>query len=728
MNRLEAWILQIIYKYKEGIKIIRRIYALISSILFILSVMPVSAAAEDMDAKSLTPNVSAMKVTREISSRSDSSFTEWFIGLFGYYRINNEARLREAAQKNYAHEYTLKKDLTLSDTVKVTGTLNLKGEKTIKCSKTCFDICGNGSFTSKDITVISENGEAIINRASCTLYSGTYKSNADNAYAVKCVGESATVIKGGTFFNPKNTGLYIDGSGTNVFWDGGEADEVCIKPDGAFYMTGGHIGTISNEGKFSFEGGIFDLVIEQSEETAEPQAEIAEPKEEAAKPQEEKAEPVKEAAKPIEEKAKPAEEVAKPQKEKFEIASEADLKKAAEKGGEWTLTSDFTVSTQTDIKCANLKIIGKGHTITVKDGKAGAAIFNVISKNKLHLSSLNLKNSSGVCVTVNAYAELIAGDGEKCSLESAGNTVVNSGFTQLSYGTTLKTTGKDTTALKNNTASTAELYNCNVNKIENSGVLILRQSNSVVGNVININTVSAAGCRVTYVANREGAVWSMSGGYIETFSNHGRLARKGGTIKDLRDNYFIYPTKVMNITQNYNEGYTHEKHSHSSDNIVDYSIDDGCEDYGRSYFYCPCDEMRIVRIYGVGNTGVNTIWLQSTSKVYFADGTRDYVTIMVIHPNDDTLKHLKEGQTFRRKEPIFLEGNDGDSKKVTGYHFHISVGKGVPTNGGWVRNASGCWVLTTSHGTRKPEDAFFIDKEFTKVKSSGGLKTKELPD
>lgn len=117
-------------------------------------------------------------------------------------------------------------------------------------------------------------------------------------------------------------------------------------------------------------------------------------------------------------------------------------------------------------------------------------------------------------------------------------------------------------------------------------------------------------------------------------------------------NYLIYPTKIMSITQNYSDNFSHKPNS-TGKPIYDYPIDENCGSTGRDYFYCPCDEVEIKRIYGVGASGANTIWLQSTSKVLFADNTEDYCTILVTHPNDDTLKSLKVGQTFKRKEKMF---------------------------------------------------------------------------
>ena len=73
---------------------------------------------------------------------------------------------------------------------------------------------------------------------------------------------------------------------------------------------------------------------------------------------------------------------------------------------------------------------------------------------------------------------------------------------------------------------------------------------------------------------------------------------------------------------------------------------------------------------------------------------------------------------------MFLEGKDGNA---SGNHFHISVGKGTPKGNGWAQNSNGKWVLTTSSGSCKPENAFYIDTSFTTVKNKAGLSFKNLP-
>ena len=186
-------------------------------------------------------------------------------------------------------------------------------------------------------------------------------------------------------------------------------------------------------------------------------------------------------------------------------------------------------------------------------------------------------------------------------------------------------------------------------------------------------------------------------------------------------NYLIYPCKTMRITQSYTGTTSHLPHTTGTPK--DYPIDEGCSDTGRDYICCPCDGMKIKRIYGVGTGGTNTIWLESTEKVLFADGTKNYCTLLITHPDDADLKKLAVGQLFTRKEKICREGKDG----ATAYHLHISAGKGKFKGNGWTKNSKNKYVLTCSKGAYKPEELFFIDKSFTETIDAKSLVFKVLP-
>ncbi len=190
----------------------------------------------------------------------------------------------------------------------------------------------------------------------------------------------------------------------------------------------------------------------------------------------------------------------------------------------------------------------------------------------------------------------------------------------------------------------------------------------------------------------------------------------------MNENYLIYPCKTMRITQTYLGKASHKPHTDGSP--ADYPIDEGCSGSGRDWFYCPCDEMVVRRIYGVGNSGVNTLWLQSTDTVSVADGSKVFVTMCITHPNDGDLKKLKVGQRFVRGDKVCREGSDGG----VGNHLHISAGTGLFKGNGWTKNSNGKWVLTVTGKALPPEQLFYIDKNFTCVQNDGGLKFKILPE
>jgi len=196
-----------------------------------------------------------------------------------------------------------------------------------------------------------------------------------------------------------------------------------------------------------------------------------------------------------------------------------------------------------------------------------------------------------------------------------------------------------------------------------------------------------------------------------------------------------YPMKIMRITQSYSGTTSHKPHWYGRyknskgkyvygtlPGLKDWPVDEGGKDQDRDAMYAPCD-LVVKKIYGRGNRGVNTIWLESTEKVEFANGTVNYVTLMVTHPNDSDIKRLYEGMVIKKGAYVCYEGTDGAS----GNHLHISVGNGKMSGGGWAQNANGKWVLTVTGSPLKPEDAFYIDPIFTTVKSKGGIAFKTLP-
>lgn len=184
-------------------------------------------------------------------------------------------------------------------------------------------------------------------------------------------------------------------------------------------------------------------------------------------------------------------------------------------------------------------------------------------------------------------------------------------------------------------------------------------------------------------------------------------------------NYLTYPFKVMRITQNYSGSTSHYGHSHGSP--ADYPTDEGGKDMGRDPMYATCD-LVVRRVYGVGNGGVNTLFVRSTEKMKTPKGFH-YVCMQITHENDEDLRKYKAGQVIKRGTVICKEGMDGAS----GNHIHLSVGFGDFKGNCWIKNSKGKYVIYTTEGAVRPEDAFYVDRYFTRIVSAGGLRFTALP-
>ena len=179
-------------------------------------------------------------------------------------------------------------------------------------------------------------------------------------------------------------------------------------------------------------------------------------------------------------------------------------------------------------------------------------------------------------------------------------------------------------------------------------------------------------------------------------------------------NYFIYPLRNMRITQNYSGNTSHKLHWYNSKNYKDYPIDDGGKDGGREGIYCPCDEMRVTAIKGVGNKNItNTIWLVSTTKVQ-TPTFNDYAFMTLTHSNDSDFKNIKVGTKFKRGELIVREG---ENVRVA-THIHMTFGRG--SSNSWIYNSNKKLVIKGN--TKKPEEVCYIDTNVTTIKNSGGIK------
>lgn len=141
----------------------------------------------------------------------------------------------------------------------------------------------------------------------------------------------------------------------------------------------------------------------------------------------------------------------------------------------------------------------------------------------------------------------------------------------------------------------------------------------------------------------------------------------------------VLNVKALNVTQGMNGSY-----SHKGDLAID--IGKACE-----YLKAPFTGV-IKRIY----ESCNAVWLESVDKVKYADGTEDYMTMMVLH--DNSVTSLYVGKVIKQGEIFYQPGIKG---KVTGPHIHMSVGKGKFTGNGWAKNSYGNWPINNQYDITK---------------------------
>lgn len=177
--------------------------------------------------------------------------------------------------------------------------------------------------------------------------------------------------------------------------------------------------------------------------------------------------------------------------------------------------------------------------------------------------------------------------------------------------------------------------------------------------------------------------------------------------------YAIYPFRVMNITQNYDDG-NHVPHWKNSKDHSDKPWDEACEDSGRSYFE-PQNDFIVEEVLGLNTSTTNTVRLKSVNKLYIPyKKTADYLYITLTHMNESNLKQVKKGDVLKKGTKILMEGTDGNA---TGNHFHITANLGKYY--GLLKNSNGKWCYTY-HKSLLPHEAFYVDNTYTKIKNSNG--------
>lgn len=165
----------------------------------------------------------------------------------------------------------------------------------------------------------------------------------------------------------------------------------------------------------------------------------------------------------------------------------------------------------------------------------------------------------------------------------------------------------------------------------------------------------------------------------------------------------MYPCKIIRITQKDHVG-THKSC---------WAVDEAGIDGGISNFIMPFDGV-VKKIY---TSDANEVWIESSNKVEYADGTIDYMTIMFAH--DNNVSDLYVGKLIKAGTIFYQEGTKG---QATGNHVHFECGKGKFTGSGWYKDASGYWSIING---KKVTDCLWIDDSYT-IKDTKGYNFRKV--
>lgn len=159
----------------------------------------------------------------------------------------------------------------------------------------------------------------------------------------------------------------------------------------------------------------------------------------------------------------------------------------------------------------------------------------------------------------------------------------------------------------------------------------------------------------------------------------------------------MYPIKTIRITQRDHQG-THADC---------FATDEAGPDGGISSLFAPFTGV-IKKIY---TKDANEVWLESIEPVLFADGTKDYMTIMFCHDND--VSDLWVGKIIKQGEVFYQEGTKG---YATGNHCHFECAKGKFTGTGWHKDNAGYWSINNG---KLVTDCLFVDDSYNIIQTLG---------
>ena len=151
-----------------------------------------------------------------------------------------------------------------------------------------------------------------------------------------------------------------------------------------------------------------------------------------------------------------------------------------------------------------------------------------------------------------------------------------------------------------------------------------------------------------------------------------------GTMNSSGEEMAVFVAKSLLVTQG-----AYDDYSHGNQNALDIQP-------AERAVYSPFNA-KVVAI-NATETACNAVWIESTDKVRYADGTYDYMTLCFMHDND--ISDIYIGQALTQGEYFY---DSGDYGIASGKHVHMAVYRGK-------YNSS----MNTGSGDVNAEDALFL--------------------
>lgn len=163
-----------------------------------------------------------------------------------------------------------------------------------------------------------------------------------------------------------------------------------------------------------------------------------------------------------------------------------------------------------------------------------------------------------------------------------------------------------------------------------------------------------------------------------------------GTMNSSGEEMAVFVAKSLLVTQGAFDDY-----SHMTQNALDIQP-------AERAVYAPFNA-KIMRK-DASETACNAVWIESTSKVRYADGTYDYMTLCFMHDND--ISDISVGQALTQGEYFYDSGNYGIA---SGIHVHVAAYRGKYNS-----------TMQVGNGDINIEDALFLPDD-TYVYNDYGL-------